>query len=53
MWLTDRLRERSSWNGLIIGGCALAVIFGVVPLLQMCLYGAIAWSVYNLLMKES
>tara|TARA_Y100001951_G_scaffold25439_1_gene19584 strand:+ start:442 stop:606 length:165 start_codon:yes stop_codon:yes gene_type:complete len=52
MWLTDRLRERSSWNGIIIGGCAVAVICGIIPLATMCLYGAVAWGVYNLWMKE-
>ena len=53
MWLTDRLRERSSWNGIIIGGCALAVICGIIHLATMCLYGAVGWGVYNLWMKES
>ena len=52
MWLTDRLKERSSWNGFFFGGGAVAVIFGIIPLSTMCLDGAGAWGVYNLWMKE-
>ena len=47
-WITNRLKERSTWNGLIVGVPAVLVLFGVVPLMKVVLCGALAWGVYNL-----
>lgn len=42
-WITNRLKERSTWNGLIVGVPAVLVLFGVVPLMKVVLWGALAW----------
>ena len=39
-WITDRIRERTSWNGVIIGGAALLVLLGIMPLSKMVMWGA-------------
>jgi len=51
-WVSDRFKERTSWNGIIIGGAALLVIFGIVPLAKMVIWGALAWGAYNLWKAE-
>lgn len=51
-WLSDRFKERTSWNGIIIGGAALLVIFGLVPFTKMVIWGALAWGAYNLWKSE-
>ena len=50
--IIDRVKERSSWTGLIIGGSALLVILGVVPLVKMAGWGALAWGVWNIVKGE-
>ena len=51
-WITDRIRERTSWNGVIIGGAALLVLLGIMPLSKMVMWGALAWGAYNIWMAE-
>ena len=51
-WITDRLTERSSWNGLIIGVPAVMVILGIMPLTKVIVWGALAWGLYNIWMSE-
>lgn len=51
--IIDRIKERSSWNGIIIGGSALLVILGIIPLMKMVVYGALAWGAYNIIKGES
>ena len=51
-WITDRLKERSSWNGIIIGVPAVIVILGIMPLTKVIVWGALAWGLYNVWMSE-
>tara|TARA_B100001123_G_C14773045_1_gene813513 strand:+ start:132 stop:293 length:162 start_codon:yes stop_codon:yes gene_type:complete len=51
-WIKNRLKERSTWNGLIVGVPAVLVLFGIVPLMKVVLWGALAWGVYNLWKSE-
>ena len=51
-WITNRLKERSSWNGIIIGVPAVIVILGIMPLTKVIVWGALAWGLYNIWMSE-
>jgi len=51
-WIKNRFKERSSWNGLIIGVRAVLVLLGVVPLMKVVIWGALAWALYNLWKSE-
>ena len=51
-WIIDRIKERSSWNGLIIGGCALIVLLGLMPLTKIVVWGGLAWGVWNIIKAE-
>jgi len=51
-WIKNRIKERSSWNGLIVGVPAVLVLLGVVPLMKVIIWGAVAWAVYNLWKSE-
>lgn len=51
-WIKGRIEERTSWNGIIIGGAALLVILGIMPLSSVVIWGALAWGVYNIWKSE-
>ena len=51
-WIKNRIKERSSWNGLIIGVPAILVILGIVPLMKVIIWGALAWAIYNIWKSE-
>ena len=51
-WIKERFEQRTSWNGIIIGGAALLVILGIVPFNSVILWGALAWGVYNIWKSE-
>ena len=50
--IKNRIKERSSWNGIIIGVPAVLVILGIVPLMKVIIWGALAWAVYNIWKSE-
>ena len=51
-WSIGRIEERTSWNGIIIGGAALLVILGIMPLSSVIIWGALAWGAYNIWKSE-
>ena len=51
-WIKGRIEERTSWNGIIIGGAALIVILGIMLLTKVLIWGALAWGVYNIWKSE-
>ena len=51
-WIKGRIEERTSWNGFIIGGAAIIVILGLMPLTTVLIWGALAWGVYNIWKSE-
>ncbi len=51
-WIKGRIEERTSWNGIIIGGAALLVILGIMPLSSVIIWGALAWGAYNIWKSE-
>ena len=51
-WFKWRFKERTSWHGIIIGGAALLVLFGVFPLIKIVALGAVVWAVYSFVKPE-
>ena len=51
-FISDRVSEGSTHQGLIVIAAAAAVLFGGVGLTQVVLYGALAWGVWSMLKKD-
>ena len=51
-FISDRIREGSSHQGVIVAVAACAVLFGCMGLTQVVLYGALAWGVWSMLRKD-
>ena len=50
-FISDRIGESSTHQGLIAATVAVAVLFGGMGLTQVVLYGALAWGVWSMLKK--
>jgi|TARA_B100001063_G_C16666914_1_gene504111 hypothetical protein len=50
-WITDRLSERSSWDGGALIGVGLVVLF-LGPFAKYAALAAIAWGAITLLKSE-
>ena len=50
-WITDRLSERSSWDGGALIGVGLVVLF-LGPFAKYAALAAIAWGALTLLKSE-
>ena len=51
-FISDRVSQGSSHQGLIVAVAAVAVLFFAVPLTKVILWGALAWGVWSM-MKSS
>ena len=51
-FISDRISEGSTHQGLIAAAAACAVLFGGMGLTQVVLYGALAWGVWSMLKKD-
>ena len=51
-FISDRISEGSSHQGVIVAAAAVAVLFFAVPLTKVVLWGALAWGVWSM-MKSS
>ena len=51
-FISDRISEGSTHQGLIAAAAAVAVLFFAVPLTKVVLWGALAWGVWSM-MKSS
>jgi len=50
-FISDRVSEGSTHQGVIVAAAACAVLFGGMGLTQVILYGALAWGVWSMLKK--
>ena len=46
-WISERVGEGSSHQGLIVAAAAIAVLFFAIPLTKVILWGALAWGVWS------
>ena len=51
-FISDRISEGSTHQGLIVIVAAAAVLFGGVGLTQVILYGALVWGVWSVFKKD-
>ena len=51
-FISDRIGEGSSHQGLIVVAAAVAVLFFAVPLTKVVLWGALAWGVWSMMKKD-
>ena len=51
-FISDRVSQGSSHQGLIVAAAAVAVLFFAVPLTKVILWGALAWGVWSMLKKD-
>ena len=51
-FISDRVSQGSSHQGLIVAAAAVAVLFFAVPLTKVVLWGALAWGVWSMLKKD-
>ena len=47
-FISDRVGEGSTHQGLIVAAAACAVLFGGMGLTQVVLWGALAWGVWSM-----
>jgi len=50
-WLKDRLKERTSWDGVMLIVVAAAILL-FSPLVKVAAWAALAWGVFTLLKGE-
>ena len=48
-FISDRVSQGSSHQGLIVAAAAVAVLFFAVPLTKVVLWGALAWGVWSMM----
>ena len=51
-FISDRVSQGSTHQGVIVAAAAVAVLFFAVPLTKVILYGALAWGVWSMLKKD-
>ena len=51
-WIHDRIKERSTHNGVIVAAAAIAVIWGGMALLDIVVWAGLAWGLWNMIKKD-
>ena len=51
-YISDRVKEASSHQGLIVAVAAAAVLFGGLSLTKVVLYGALVWGVWSMMKRD-
>jgi|TARA_R110000803_G_scaffold149150_1_gene214611 hypothetical protein len=46
-WISSRINEASTHQGIIVVAAAVAVLFFAIPLTKVILWGALAWGVWS------
>jgi len=46
-WISDRISEASTHQGIIVTAAAAAVLFFAIPLTKVILWGALAWGIWS------
>jgi uncharacterized membrane protein YozB (DUF420 family) len=48
-WISSRIGEDSSHQGIIVVAAAVAVLFFAIPLTKVILWGALAWGIWSVM----
>ena len=51
-WIANRIKEASSHRGAIVVAAAVAVLWFVIPLTKVIVWGALAWGVWSILKQD-
>ena len=51
-WISERISEATTHQGIIVIAAAVAVLFFAIPLTKVCLWGALAWGVWSVMRKK-
>ena len=51
-WVSDRVIEGSSHQGLMVAAVAAMVLFGGFGLTNVLLWGALVWGVWSMLKRD-
>ena len=51
-WISERIQEASSHQGVIVVAAAVAVIWFAIPLTKVIIWGALAWGIWSMLKKD-
>lgn len=51
-WVIDKIKEHSTHQGVIAVVAAAAVIWGGMALLDIIVWGALAWGIWNIARSE-
>ena len=46
-WISERISEASTHQGVIVAAAAVAVLFFAIPLTKVILWGALAWGIWS------
>ena len=52
-WISDRIKEGSSHQGVIVAVAAAVVLFGGVGLTTVILWGALIWGVWSIIKTDT
>ena len=51
-WISERVKEVSSHQGVIVAVAAALVLFAGLSLTNVVLYGALVWGIWSMLKKD-
>ena len=51
-WISERVKEGSSHQGIIVAAGAALLLFGGLSLTKVFLYGALVWGIWSMLKKD-
>lgn len=51
-WISERVKEGSSHQGVIVAVAAALVLFAGLSLTSVFLYGALIWGIWSMLKKD-
>ena len=51
-WISDRVKEGSSHQGIMVAVAAALVLFGGLSLTKVFVWGALVWGIWSMLKKD-
>lgn len=51
MWILDRVKERTSWDGFVIIGLCLAILFAT-PIIKLAAWAGVGYGIWTVIKAE-